>query len=237
MAWFRFGQGKRKVQHDPARQQALLQQVRSQFSARSGAPFPQQHDAVVQLLTGDDGLLAAAAIVREFADAAHAEILAQATELGRRSRQQIPVQRLNYRPLWQATQGHLRWNLFTLPHGLFPYVHVSAAATVIGAQAGRVVQVTAPQPLLAQLFEILDLVIDGWEFGGVRVDTDAVALANRLVLAAQQIREAMSSPPPLPPPVRELMRRNNSIDVHAASGGRVVGTFNPGKHLRESLLI
>ena len=38
----------------------------------------------------------------------------------------------------------------------------------------------------------------------------------------------MPEPPPLPPPVRELMRRNNTIDVHDPTGSRVVGAYNPG---------
>ncbi|WP_255521961.1 hypothetical protein [Actinoplanes aureus] len=39
----------------------------------------------------------------------------------------------------------------------------------------------------------------------------------------------MGNPPPLPTPVRELMRRNNT-------GTRPVGGLNPGKEMREALL-
>ena len=237
MRWFRVGVGKRQVHHDPARQQALSHEARNRFGPQTPVPFSDQNDAVVRLLDGDDGLLVAVDIVREFADAAHAELLAQTGELRRRTGQELAIHRRNYRPLWYAAQGRLRWTLFALPCGLFPYVHVTAAATVIGAQARRAVAVTGPQPLLAHLFEILDLTIAGWEYGRVRVDTDAVALANRLILAAQQLRGAMGTPPPLPPPVRELMRRNNSIDVHDPTSNRVVGTYNPGRQMRESLLI
>ena len=46
----------------------------------------------------------------------------------------------------------------------------------------------------------------------------------------------MGDPPPLPPPVRELMRRNNTLDVHDAIANRIVGGFNPGRTMREALL-
>jgi hypothetical protein len=233
MRWFRFGQGKGQVQHDPARQQAMVREARSAFGPQTRLPFAEQDDAVVRLLDGDDGLLAAVAIVREFADTAHAELHAQATDLRQRTGQELAVNRRNYRPLWRAAEGRLRWTLFALPGGLAPYVHVAAAVAVLG----RAVQVTDPQPLLAHLFEILDLTIVGWEFGRVRVDTDGVCLVNRLIATTQQLRAAMATPPPLPPPVRELMRRNGSLDVHDPAGTRIVGTFNPGRHLRESLLI
>ncbi|MBN1173394.1 MAG: hypothetical protein JXA67_14575 [Micromonosporaceae bacterium] len=237
MRWLRFGSRRRQVHHDPACQQALMHEARDRFGPQSRVPFPDQHDAVVRLLDGDDGLLVAITIVREFADAAHADLLAQATGLRQRTRQDLAVHRRNYRPLWRAAGGRLRWTLFALPCGLFPYVQVAAAVTVIGSQTRRVVQVADPEPLLAHLFEILDLIIAGWEYGRVRVDTDAVTLANRLIAATQQLRAALATPPPLPPPVRELMRRNNSLDVHDPACDRVVGTFNPGKAMRESLLI
>lgn len=214
-----------------------MHEVRSRFGPQTQLPFPEQGDAVAGLLDGDDGLLVAVEIVREFADAANADLLAQVGELRRWTGQEFAVDRTNYRPLWRATGGHLRWNLFALPCGLMPYAHVTGAVTVIGSQARRAVQATDPESLLAHLFEILDLVIAGWEYGRVRVDTDAIALANRLIWAAQQLHAAMPTPPPLPPPVRELMRRNNSIDVCDPTGTQLVDTFNPGKHLRESLLI
>lgn len=237
MRWFHFGRGKRRVQHDPARQQALVREARERFGPQTPMALTDQRDAVVALLDGDDGLLAAAAIVREFAEAANADLVAQVNGLGRQRGQMLTVQRWSYRSLWQTAGGQLGWNLFALPCRLVPYVHVSAAAAVIGARAGRAVQITMVEPVLAQLFEVLDLVTIGWEYGKLPVDTFAVDLANQLILTAQQLRGAMKTPPPLPPPVRELMRRNNSLDIHDPTDGRIVGAFNPGKHLRESLLV
>ena len=40
----------------------------------------------------------------------------------------------------------------------------------------------------------------------------------------------------VPEPVRELMRRNNTVDVYDPQGSRVVGAINPGRLMRESLL-
>lgn len=214
-----------------------MREARHRFGPQSRVPFSEQADAVVRLLDGDDGLLVAVDIVHEFAEAAHTELLAQVTDLRRRTRQEFVVRRRNYRPLWLAAEGRLRWTLFALPCGLFPYVQVTAAVTVIGSRARQVVQVAAPEPLLAHVFEILDLIIVGWEYGRVRMDPDAVALANQLISTAQQLRAAMATPPPLPPPVRELMRRNNSINVCNPADNRVVGTFNPGKQMREYLLV
>jgi hypothetical protein len=130
----------------------------------------------------------------------------------------------------------LRWPLFALPGGLHPYVQVVAAVTVVGAGARRAVRVTDPDPLLAHLFEVLDLTVAGWEYGRVRVDADAASLAGRLITTARELRSAMAEAPPLPPPVRELMRRNNTFDVLGLDGNSVVGAFNPGREMRESLL-
>jgi hypothetical protein len=68
------------------------------------------------------------------------------------------------------------------------------------------------------------------------VDADAAALAGRLITAARELRSAMAEAPPLPPPVREQMRRNNTVQVLGPDGNSVVGGFNPGKEMRESLL-
>ena len=235
MRWF--GLGKKRVEHDPDRQQALRQEVRQRFGRHVPARFPEQAGAVGGLLTGDDGLAVAAGILREFTDASCTELLAQAEELHRRTGHGLVVDRRNYRPLWQEAGPYLRWSLFELPGGLHPYVQVAAAVTVVGGQAGRAVQVTDPDRLLADVFEVLDLILVGWEYGRVQVDVDAVALAQGLIAAGQQLRGAMGEPPPLPPPVRELMRRNNTIDVSDPSGSRIVGGFNPGKTMRESLLV
>jgi hypothetical protein len=233
MRWFR--RGARQAQHDPGHRLAVLDDVRHRFGAHVQVPFAEQSDAVVALLDGDDGLSVAAEIVREVADAAHADLLAQVTDLHRRTGHGFTVDRRDHRPLWESAGPQLRWPLFTLPGGLHPYVQVTAAATVLATQARRSVRVSDPHPLLAHLFEVLDLTLVGWEYGRVRVDVDAATLADRLISAARDLRTAMSDPPPLPSPVRELMRRNHTVDVHDA-GGRVVGGFNPGRELRQSLL-
>jgi hypothetical protein len=237
MRWFRLGLGKARVDHDPARQQALAQDVRQRFGRHVRVRFPEQADAVGRLLEGDDGLSVAAGILREFTDAAHAELLAQAAELHRRTGHGLVVDRRNYRPLWQEAGSYLRWSLFELPGGLHPYVQVAAAVTVVGGRARRAVQVTDPDRLLTSVFEVLDLTLAGWEYGRVQVDIDAVALAERLISTARDLRAAMGEPPPLPPPVRELMRRNNTVDVYDPSGSRIVSAFNPGQEMRQSLLV
>jgi hypothetical protein len=235
MRWFRLGRGARQVQHDPGRRQAVLDTVRQSYGAHVRVPFAEQCDAVVLLLDGDDGLSVAAEIIGEVADAGHADLLAQVADLHRHTGRAFAVDRGNHRPLWEAAGPQLHWSLFTLPGGLHPYVQVTAAATVLAAQARRSVRVSDSHRLLAHVFEVLDLTLAGWEFGRVRVDVDAATLADRLISAARDLRAAMSDPPPLPSPVRELMRRNHTADVHDADG-RVVGGFNPGRELRQSLL-
>lgn len=236
MRWFRFLSGRKQVQHDPAQQEALLQDVRHRFGARAQVRFPDQVEALTGLLDGDDGLSVAARILREFADEAHTEIVAQVVDLYRRTGHRLPVDRRSYRPLWEAAGPELRWPLFALPCGFHPYAQVAAAVTVLGAQAPRVVRVIDPYPLLAHVFEVLDLTAVGWEHSRVRVDVDAAALAHRLIETARQIREAMDDPPPLPPPARALMRRNNTIDVYDVTGSRVVSAINLGAEMRPALL-
>jgi hypothetical protein len=46
----------------------------------------------------------------------------------------------------------------------------------------------------------------------------------------------MDEPPRLPPPVRELMRRNNTVAVHDPTADRVVGGINLGAEMRAALL-
>jgi hypothetical protein len=237
MRWFRLGLGRRQVQHDPDRHQALLQDVRHRFGAHVQVPVPDQADAIIRLLDGDGGLSVAAEILREFADAAYTEMHAQAADLQRRTGHGFAVDRRNYRPLWKAAGPELRWPLFTLSCGLHPYVQVIAAVTVVGAQARRSVRVTDPDPLLTHLFEVLDLTVAGWEYGRVRVDVDAAALVDRLISTARAIRATMAEPPPLPPAARELMRRNNTFDVHDPTGTTIVSAINPGREMRESLLV
>ncbi|MEU8024369.1 MULTISPECIES: hypothetical protein [Micromonospora] len=236
MRWLRQLLGGNRVQLDPERQQALLRDVRHRYGARSQARFPEQAEAIARLLDDDDGLVVAARILGEAADEAHAELQAQVHDVHRRTGRRLLLHRRNYRPLWKEAGPSLRWPLFALPSGLHPYAQVAAAVTVVGSRASRLDRVTDPTPLVTHVFEVLDLTTAGWEYGRVRVDTDAAALAERLISTAGQVLATMDDPPRLPPAVRELMRRNNTLDVHDPTGPRVVGGFNPGARMREVLL-
>ncbi|GIJ24461.1 hypothetical protein [Micromonospora lutea] len=237
MRWLRQLLGSKRVQLDPERQQALLRDVRHRYGTGSPVHFPEQVEAITRMLDDDDGLVVAAHMVSEAADAAHADLQAQAHDVHRRTGRRLLVHRRNYRPLWKEAGPALRWPLFALPRGLHPYVQVTAAVSVVGSRAPRLGQVADPNLLLARVFEVLDLTIIGWEYGQVRVDTDAAALADRLISTAGQVLTAIDDPPRLPPPVREMMRRNNTIDVHDPTGPHVVGGINPGARMRESLLV
>ena len=230
MRWF--GLGKRRIQHDPGRQREVLTQVRQQFGPHLRVRPADQATQVTELLlaAGDDGLAVAAQILHHFADAAHAEVAGQAAGLG------YAVDRHNYRPLWQAAGSRLRSPLFAQPGGLHPYLHVTAANTVISGQARQMVRVTDPYPLHAHLFEVLDLTVAGWMFGRVLVDVDGATLAHQVIGAARDLRAAMPDEPPLPDPVRQQMRSNSSFDVHDPAASRVLGRFNPGQEMREALL-
>ncbi|MFG1953720.1 hypothetical protein [Micromonospora sp. NPDC048830] len=237
MRWLRQLLGSRRVQLDPGRQQALLRDVRHRYGARSQARFPEQIEAITRMLHDDDGLVVAAQIVSKAADEAHADLQAQAHDVHRRTGRRLLVHRRNYRPLWKEAGPALRWPLFALPCGFHPYAQVAAAVVVVGSRAPRLGQVTDPNPLLTRVFEVLDLTTASWEYGQVRVDTDAAALADRLISTAGQILADIDDPPRLPPPVRELMRRNNTLDVHDPTGPRVVGGINLGARMRETLLV
>ncbi|GGM67912.1 hypothetical protein GCM10011608_61410 [Micromonospora sonchi] len=237
MRWLRQLLGRRRVQLDPGRQQALLADVRHRYGAGLQVRFPEQVEAITRLLNDDDGLVVAARIVSEAADEAHADLQAQAHDVHRRTGRRLLVHRRNYRPLWKEAGPALRWPLFALPCGLHPYAQVAAAVAVVGSRAARLGQVTDPTPLLARVFEVLDLTTVGWEYGQVRVDTDAAALADRLISTAGQVLAAIDDPPRLPPPIREVMRRNNTLDVHDPTGPQVVGGINVGARMRESLLV
>ncbi|MFI6761251.1 hypothetical protein ACIBF5_19150 [Micromonospora sp. NPDC050417] len=237
MRWFRSLLGRRQVEHDPSRQESLLQDVRHRFGPGVQVRFAEQADTVTRLLEGDDGVAVAARIVSEFADQAHEELHAQVADLYRRSGHRFEVDRRNYRPLWEVAGPQLRYPLFALPCGFHPYVQVAAAVTVVGARAPRLVRMADPYPLLAHVFEVLDLTAAGWEYGRVRVDVDGASLAHRLISTAQQLRAAMEEPPPLPPPARHLMRRNNTIDVYDPASGQVVGGINLGAEMRPALLV
>ncbi|MGC4790599.1 hypothetical protein ACLQ22_22565 [Micromonospora sp. DT178] len=236
MGWLQRLLGGGRVQLDPGRQQALLRDVQHRYGVHTQLRFPEQVEAVTGMLDGDDGLVVAARIVSQVADEAHADLQAQAHEVHRRTGRRLLVHRRNYRPLWKEAGPALRWPLFTLPSGFHPYAQVAAAVAVLGSQAPRLDRVTDPNPLVTHVFEVLDLTTAGWEYGRVRVDTDAAALADRLISSAGQVLAAMDDPPRLPPAVRELMRRNNTLDVHDPAGPRVVGGFNPGARMREQLL-
>ncbi|RKR92877.1 hypothetical protein BDK92_7359 [Micromonospora pisi] len=215
----------------------MLQDVRHRFGGAVQVRFADQVDAVTRLLEGDDGVVVAARIVAEVADQAHGELLAQAGDLYRRTGHRLEVDRRNYRPLWRVAGPQLRSPLFALPGGFHPYVQVAAAVAVVGERAPRLVRMADPYPLLAHVFEVLDLTAAGWEYGRVRADVDGASLAHRLISTAQQLRAAMEEPPPLPPPARELMRRNNTIDVHDPASGQVVGGINLGAEMRPALLV
>jgi hypothetical protein len=232
MRWFRRARDRQPDQRDETRR-AMIDEVRQRFGMHRPEPFPHQAAGVAEALRGPDGVAAAAGIVHEFADSAHAEIQRLAAELSRRAGYQFVVDRANYRPLWRDARPDLRWPLFDLPCGLFPYIHVAGALRAISTE----VKLTTDQMRLhAHLFEILDLTVAGWEFASVRVDTDGAALAGQLIGTARDLRMTMSKEPPLPTPIRELMRRNNTIDVYAPDAHRVVGGYNPGREMREILL-
>lgn len=236
MRWLRFVLGRKQVQHDPVRQESLLHDIRHRFGPGVQVRFSDQVDAVIRLLDGPDGMVVAARIIHEFADEANTALLAQVADLYRQTGRRFIVDRRNYRPLWKAAGPQLRWPLFALPCGFHPYVQVAAAVTAVGNQASQYVRMTDPNPLLTHVFEVLDLTADGWEYGRVPVDVDAATLAHRLIATARQIRAEMEKPPPLPPPARELMRRNNTIDVYDPTRTRVVGGINLGGEMRPALL-
>ncbi|ASW57719.1 hypothetical protein [Plantactinospora sp. KBS50] len=236
MRWLRRLLGSRRVTLDPGRQDALLGEVRQRFGADVRSRFPDQVEAVAQALDGDDGLCVATRVVGEVADEAYADLRAQAHDVHRRTGRRLVVHRRNYRPLWKEAGPALRWPLFALPCGFHPYAQLAAAVTVVGARAARLERVADPVPVVGHVFEVLDLTVAGWEYGRVRVDTDAASLATRLISAAGRVLGAMDDPPRLPPPVRELMRRNNTVDVHDPAAARVVGVLNPGATMREILL-
>ncbi|MFI7215294.1 hypothetical protein [Micromonospora maritima] len=236
MGWLRRLLGGDRVELDPGRQQALLRDVRHSYGAHARVRFPDQVDAITRLLSDDDGLVVAAGIVCEAAEEAHADLQFQAQEVFRRTGRRLLVHRRNYRPLWKEAGPALRWPLGALPSGLHPYAQVSAAVTVVGARADRLDRVTDPQPFVVRLFEVLDLTTAGWEFGRVRVDTDSVTLVERSTGTAARVLAAMDDPPRLPPAVREMMRRNHTVDVYDPAGPHVVGRINPGARLRETLL-
>ncbi|SBT43508.1 hypothetical protein [Micromonospora auratinigra] len=237
MRWLQRLLGGNKVRLDPARQQALVHEVRQRFGAHAPEPFPAQVEAITGLLKDDDGLVVASLIVGQVAEEAHADLRAQADELHRRTGRRLLVHRRNYRPLWKEAGPGLRWPLFALPCGFHPYAQLTAAVTAVGDRAARIDRVVDPGPLLTGLFEILDLTTAGWEYGRVPVDVDAATLADRLIGSTGRILTEVDDPPRLPPPVRELMRRNDALDVAGPGGPRPVGRINLGATMRERFLV
>jgi hypothetical protein len=236
MRWFRRAPADRPVEIDPGRHEALVQEVRHRFGPGARIRYRDQVVALVPVLDTGDGLSVAVRIVHDVAREAHADIHAQVTEINRRTGRGYAPDWQNYRPLWRQVGPDLRSPLFALPCGFHPYVHLAAAATVLGRQARRCMALTDPDRLLADVFVALDLTTAGWEFGGVPADTDGAYLVAGLITAAQQIRAAMSEPPPLPPAIRELMRRNNRTAIYDPAGGTVVGEFNIGGEMRPAFL-
>jgi hypothetical protein len=236
MRWFRRTPSGGPVELDQGRQEALVREIRHRFGAGVQIRYHDQVQALTQVLDGDIGLSAAVRIIHEVAEEAHSGVLAQVAEIGRLTGRGHVPDRRNYRALWRQAGPHLRTPLFTLPCGFHPYVHLAAAVVIVGDNTHRCVRLTDPVHLLAHVFEIIDLVTAGWEFGGVAVDTDAASLMGRLIEAAKQIRAVLAEPPPLPPAVRELMRRNNTTAVHDPTGGTVVGRINVGAEMRPAFL-
>jgi hypothetical protein len=226
MRWFRFGAGKRQAEQDPGRQQEIYRQMRERFGGHVPGRFADQAAAAAALLEGDDGIVVAAVVLREYADAAYTATVAQG----------FHTERHDYRWTWQHAGTRLRSPLSAVPGALHPYVHVVAAATVVAARAKQVIRVTAAESVLTHVLEILDLVTSGWEYGGVAPDADSASLAAGLIAAARDLRNAMPDAPPLPPGIRDQMRRNNTVDVWDPAANRIVGGFNPGRTMREALL-
>ncbi|GAA2702090.1 hypothetical protein [Actinoplanes palleronii] len=229
MRWLR-GIGKRRDPQDPARQQEILRELQHRFGPHAPGKFAAQVAQATALLEGIDGVVVAAAVLREFADGAATNIAAQCRALG------LTPDRRNYRALWETAGKRMNSPLFASPSGMHPYVHVAAAVTVVGGQAAQTVRAVDPLPVLTHLFEVLDLTIAGWEFGRVLVDVNGATLAVNLITAATAIRGEMSDPPPLPAATRAQMRRNNSVNVLDPAVSRIVGQWNPGKQMRECLL-
>jgi len=237
MRWFRRTPAEGPVELDPARQEALVQEIRHGFGQHVRVPFHQQVDALVPRFEGDDGLYVAIRIVWAIADEAHASIQAQVAELNRMGRS-YPLDRRYYRALWQQAGRELSYPLFALRSGFHPYIHLPAALATIGANAARTLKLADPAAVLSRMFEVVELVMVGWESGLVRVDTDAAYLMSRLISAARDVRVAVGDePPPLPPAMRELMRRNRTTPVYDQGGTSVVGGINVGAEMRPAFLV
>jgi hypothetical protein len=237
MRWFRRAPADGPVELDPARQAALVQEIRHAFGPQVRVPFHQQVDALVPRLDGDDGVSVAIRIGWEIAEEAHGAIQAQVADLNRMGRA-YTLDRRYYRRLWRQAGRELRYPLFALRCGFHPYIHLPAALAVIGANAARCLRLTDPAAVLARMFEVTELTMVGWESGLVRVDTDAAYLMSGLIAAAKDLRLAVGDePPPLPPAIREMMRTNRTSPVYDSAGTAVVGGLNVGAEMRPAFLV
>jgi hypothetical protein len=236
MRWFRRTPAEGPVELDPARQQALVQEIRHRFGPQARVPFHEQVDALAPLLAGDDGLNVAIRVGWEIAEEAYTSVNTQVGELNRMGRP-YALDRRHYRALWRQAGRELRYPLFALRNGFHPYIHLPAALAVLGANAARSLKLANPAAVLAHLFEVVELTIVGWESGLVRVDTDAAYLMSGLIGATKEIRLAVGDePPPLPPAIREMMRSNRTTPVYNPAGTAVVGGINVGAEMRPAFL-
>ncbi len=229
MRWFRRKPADSPLLVDPARQEALVADIRRRFGGHVQVRFHEQVDALVPLFNDDDGLTVATRIVHGTAELAHADVQAQAAARG------LGVDRRSYRALYRQMGPDLRYRLAELPSGYHPYVHLSAALTAIRVHPKRAMALTDPNWLLVHTLELLDLTVSGWEFGRVPVDANAADLATRLIAAATQMRQTEDEPPALPPGIREVMRSNRTTDIYDRAG-TVIGGINVGAEMRRSFL-
>ena len=229
MRWFRRKPADGPLLVDPARQEALIADIRRRFGGHVQVRFREQVDALVPLLNDDDGLTVATRIVHATAEQAYADVQAQASARG------LGVDRRTYRALYRQMGPDLRYWLAELPSGFHPYVHLGAALAAIGVRPKRAMVLTDPNWLLVHTLELLDLTVSGWEFGRVLVSADAADIATRLIAAATQMRLTEDEPPALPPGIREVMRSNRTTDIYDQAG-TLIGGINVGAETRRSFL-
>jgi hypothetical protein len=230
MRWFRRKPADKPVLVDPARQQALIADIRRRFGGHVQVRFVDQSNALAQLFNDDDGLAVATKIVHGLAEQAFADVQAQAAARG------YGADRRDYRTLYRHMGPDLRYRLAELPSGFHPYVHLGAALAAIQAHPKRALALTDPNWLLLHTLELLDLTVSAWEFGRVPVGADDAHLVSRLIAAAMQMRLTEDEPPALPEGIREVMRSNRTTNVHDPTGA-VIGGINVGAETRRSFLI
>src|SRR5690242_6486877 len=138
MRWFRRKAADGPLLVDPARQEALIADIRRRFGGHVQVRFREQVDALVPLLSDDDGLTVATRIVHTTAEQAHADVQAQAAARG------LGVDRRSYRALYRQMGPALRYQLAELPTGFHPYVHLGAALVTIAARPKRAMVLTDP---------------------------------------------------------------------------------------------